>query len=120
MDDSGIGGMVRTGAWLDSVVGMEVLSIGRSAITRDDSAMELSGSQLLIRVALRGSWIWISACGLDEPERLEFLFNVGDGPPGWITVRRFIQALERSGLKSLKERPIEIGTPGSPDSFVIG
>lgn len=68
MDDSGLGGMVRSAAWLDAVAGLEVLSIGRSAITREDCAMELSGSQLLIRVALRGSWIWVSACGLDEPE----------------------------------------------------
>ena len=119
MKDEGIGGMVSTGAWLDSVVGVEVLSIGRSAITKDDSAMELSGTQLLIRVALRGSWIWVSACSLDEPERLEFLFNIGDTAEGWITVRRFVQALERSGIKSVRSRPIELGTPGSSDCFVI-
>ena len=120
MKDEGIAGMVRTGAWLDTVVGTEVLSIGRSAITKEDCAMELSGTQFLIRVALRGGWIWISACSLDEPERLEFLFNIGDGPEGWITVRRFVMALERSGIKSLRERPIEIGERGSPDCFVIG
>ena len=111
--------MVRTGAWLDAVVGLEVLSIGRSAITRDDSAMELSGSQLLIRVALRGSWIWVSACSLDEAERLEFLFNTADGPEGWVLVRRFVAALERSGIKSVRERPLQLGEVGSDDCFVI-
>ena len=79
--------------------------------------MELSGSQLLIRVALRSTWIWVSACGMDEPERLEFLFNIGDTPPGWVLVRRFVAALERSGIKTVRERPIELG---QPPEFVIG
>jgi hypothetical protein len=73
-----------------------------------------------VRITIRSSWIWLYACSLDEGDQPEFLFNIGDGPEGWITVRRFIQALERSGIKSLKERPIELGTPGSPDCFVIG
>jgi hypothetical protein len=50
----------------------------------------------------------------------QFLFNIGDGPTGWTTIRRFLQALERSGLKSLRSRPIQLGEPGSPDCFVIG
>ena len=36
------------------------------------------------------------------------------------TVSKFVQALERRGLKSLKERPIQLGEPGSPDCFAIG
>jgi hypothetical protein len=120
MTDSGISGMVRSGAWCDIVVGTEVLSIGRSADSQEDCAMELSGRQLLFRIALRGGWIWISACGMDEPDLPQFLFNIADGPSGWTTVRKFVQALERSGVTSLKERPITIGTPGSPDCFVIG
>ena len=112
--------MVRSGAWLDTVVGTEVISIGRSAIAKEDCVMELTGSQLLIRVALRGNWIWVYACSLDEGDQPELLFNIGDGPEGWITVRRFIQALERSGIKSLRERPVQIGEVGSDDCFVIG
>ena len=65
------------------------------------------------------SWIWVAACSMDEAaDQPELLFNIGDGPEGWITVRRFVMALERSGIKSLKERPLRIGESG-PDCFVI-
>ena len=112
--------MVRTCAWLDRTAGLEVLGIGRSALSKDDCAAELAGSQILIHMAIRGGWIWVSACGMDEPEQLEFLFNIGDGPEGWITVRRFALALERSGITTLKERPIHIGSETGEDSFTIG
>jgi hypothetical protein len=119
MKDYGIAGLVRSAAWLDTVVGVEVLSIGRSALGKEDCAAELCGSQLLVRVTLQGGWIWVSACSLDQGEPPQPLFNVGDGPEGWVTLRRFVQALERSGVRSLKQRPIKIGESG-PDSFVIG
>jgi hypothetical protein len=57
---------------------------------------------------------------MDEGDQPGFLFNVGDGPAGWLTVSKFVQALERSGIKSLKKRPIQLGEPGSPDCFAIG
>jgi hypothetical protein len=116
--DLGVGGLVRTGAWCDAVLGREVLSIGRSAIDKEDCVLELCGSQLLVRVAIASSWIWISACSLDE-DTPEFLFNIGDAPAGWLTVRRFCQALERSGVRSLHPRPIQLGEPGAADCFVI-
>ena len=119
MKDFGVAGLVRTCVWLDNVVGVEVLGIGRSALTKDDCAAELCGSQILIHLALRGGWIWVSACGMDEPDQPELLFNVGDGPEGWVTVRRFVMALERSGVTSLKERPIHIGNETGPDSWTI-
>jgi hypothetical protein len=115
----GLGGMIQFGARAEHVLGMEVLSIGRSADSKDDCLMELSGRYLFLHVALRGGWIWVSACGMDEGDQPEFLFNVGDGPAGWTTVSKFVQALERSGLKSLQERPIQLGEPGSPDCFAI-
>ena len=120
MRDIGVGGMVRTGAWCDVVLGMEVLSIGRSAIDREDRVLELCGSQLLVRIALLGGWVWIAANSLDEGEPPEPLFNVGDTEEGWLTVRRFCQALERSGITSLHPRPVQLGEVGSKDCFVIG
>ena len=117
--DSGVAGMLRSALWLETVVGMEVLFIGRSATERADCTLELCGSHLHIRASLQGGWIWLSACGLDEGPP-EAICNFGDGPQGWIDVRRLIAALERSGIQSLQPRPVVIGQPGSPDSYVIG
>jgi hypothetical protein len=65
------------------------------------------------------SWIWVAACSMDEAaDQPELLFNSGDGPAGWTDVRRFVLALERSGIRSPHPRPIRIGESG-PDSYVI-
>ena len=108
---------MRTAIWCERVLGTEVLSIGRAALAQEDCVMELVGAQLYYRVALRGGWIWVGAAGLDEGD-LPPLFNIGDGPSGWVTLRRFIQALERSGITSLRERPVQIGE--GADGWVIG
>jgi hypothetical protein len=118
VQDYGIAGMVRSAAWLDCSVGVEVLSIGRSATGREDCAMELAGSQLLMRISLQGGWVWVSVGSLDEGGAPEPLFNVGDTPEGWTTVRKFVQALERSGVRSLQPRPLQIGE--GADGWVIG
>jgi hypothetical protein len=97
---------------------MEVVSIGRSAIAKEDCAIGLAGRQLFVRITLRGGWVWLYACSMNEPEP-QLIFNVGDTPSGWTTARKFAQALERSGVKSLRERPVEIGEPGSANSLVI-
>lgn len=110
--------MVRTAAWLDHRLGMEVLSIGRSATGPEDCALELCGSQLLVRVTIQGGWLWVYAGNLDAADQPEFLFNIGDGHEGWTDVRRFVQALERSGIRALHPRPIHIGETG-PDSYTI-
>jgi hypothetical protein len=119
MKDEGVAGMVRSGAWLSNLLDLEVLSCGRPANSPCDCTLELAGSSLFYRISLRGGWVWILAGSLDEGHP-ELLFNTADGSQGWILVRRFIQALERSGIKSLRPRPIEIGEPGSSDCFVIG
>ena len=111
--------MVRSAVWLEDRLGVEVLSIGRSACGKEDCALELVGSQLLVRVTLQGGWIWVHAGSLDEGEAPELLFNVGDGHEGWTTARKFVMALERSGIRSLKERPIHLGNDSGPDAWTI-
>jgi hypothetical protein len=66
MEDYGIADLVRTALYLDTVVGLEVLSIGRAALERSECSMEVVGTHLLVRLELRGTWVWLSACGLDE------------------------------------------------------
>ncbi len=49
-----------------------------------------------LTISLRGTWIWLSAAGLDAGEAPELICNFGDGPTGWTDVRRLVLALERS------------------------
>ena len=46
---------------------------------------------------------------MDSGEDLEKLMTVGDGPDGWCTICKLLQALEHSEIKSLHPRPLEIG-----------
>ena len=118
MEDIGVAGMVRSALWLERTAGIEVLSLGRPALSLEDCVLELAGRQLLVRISLRGTWIWISAAGLDAGEAPELICNFGDGPAGWTEARRLTLALERSGIRALHPRPIKIGESG-PDSYVI-
>ena len=119
MKDSGISGMVNTSTWLKRVVGVETLSLGHSAFTRNESEIELSGRSLNYWVSLRGGWIWISVRTYNCSDQPDLFFHLSDTPTGWATVRRFVAALERSGLKSLYPRPLRIGADSGPDSWVI-
>jgi hypothetical protein len=118
--DFGIPAMVRAAVWLDATVGLEILGIGRAATERADCTLEIAGSQLLIRISLQGGWIWISAGSLDEGEPPQPLFNLADTAQGWADVRKFVRALENSGLKSLQPRPLRIGAATGPNAWVIG
>jgi hypothetical protein len=51
---------LRSALWCERTAGMEVLSLGRPALSREDCVLELAGRQLLVRVSLRGTWIWVS------------------------------------------------------------
>jgi hypothetical protein len=62
------------------------------------------------RISLQGGWLWLSACGLDEGGGPEPICNLPDTSQGWAEARKFMRALENSGLKSLHPRPIQIGT----------
>ena len=120
MQDRGIEGMVNSSLWLERVTGVETLSLGHSAFARNECEMELVGRSLSYWIGLRGGWVWLSVRELDNAtDDPNIFFNLGDTPTGWTTVRKFIAALERSGLTSLRERPIRLGAQEGPDSFVI-
>ncbi len=108
MSMNGIGGMVRAGAWMDVQLGMEVLSIGRSAEEKADCVLEVCGKWLSFRIALQGGWIWLFAQPLDVCQDWDLLVNVGDGEDGWKTICSLLRALVRHEIKSL-QRPIEAG-----------
>jgi hypothetical protein len=116
--DFGIAGLLRSALWLDSVCGLEVLSMGRPSQGRADCVLELCGTQLRILAALQGGWIWLSAASLDAGESTEAICNFPDSPAGWADLRRFVRALEISGITSLQPRPIRIGDTG-PNAYVI-
>ena len=98
MDDSDVGGMVRSGAWCDDRLRMEVLSIGRGALDREDSCtMELAGRQLFVRVILDEGWIWVHATSMDEGDAPQLLFKIGDDPTGWTTIRRLFRRWREAG-----------------------
>ena len=110
--------MVRSALWLERTAGMEVLSLGRPALSLEDCVLEFAGRQLAVTVSLRGGWIWLSAGTLDTGEAPEAICNFGDGPAGWTEVRKFVRALEISGIRSLHPRPIHIGESG-PNAYTI-
>jgi hypothetical protein len=60
MKDIGVAGMLRTAVWCDDRLGTEVLSIGRSATGPEECALELGCSQLLVKITIQGSWIWVN------------------------------------------------------------
>jgi hypothetical protein len=112
--------MVWTASWLQAAAGLELILIGRSADDMtNDCVLELTGRWLSYKIELHGTWVWLSVCLMDFGERWEKLFNVGDTTAGWTTMKSFVFALERSGIKSL-QRPIQIGEVGDPDCWVIG
>lgn len=110
---------MRTCAWLDRNTTVEVLSIGKPALSKYDCVAEIVGTHLIVNVGLMGGWIWISAGSMDEGGEPQLRFNLGDTPENWVSVRKFLLCLERSGIKSLRERPIHIGSTGA-DGWTIG
>ena len=80
----------------------------------------MSGRFLSYQIILDGGWIFVStfqSMDLGEEPQVP-LFSIGDTKESWPIVCQFVQALERSGLASLKERPIEIGD-GGKNSWLI-
>ena len=120
MSMNGVSAMVRAALWLENTAGLETLAIGRGGLEPKDSCpLEMSGRHLFYVIKMDGGFVFVSVHPMDLGDSPEKLMIVADGPDGWETVCRLLCALERSGITSLTPRPIELGTPGSPDSWVI-
>ena len=107
-------------AAFENDLGMETLSIGRGALSGEDSVLEIAGRWLCYRVALRGAEARLAACLMDAAAAPETLLRAPDTAAGWKTVHDVVRALEVHKIKSL-ERPIEAwdGFDGA-NCFVIG
>ncbi len=113
----GVAAQVQAAAWLTQVLGLEVISFGRPAVSKHYACkLELTGRFLLYDLTLDHDWLNFSAALLDRADPLEELFHVADNGQGWQDVCRVVAAMERSGLRSL-ERPFHVGSESGPNSF---
>ena len=78
----------------------------------------MCGRHLAYSIIIDGGFVFISAQPMDCGDAPDVLLSIGDCADGWQTVCRFIRTLERSGIASLKRRPIELGE-GGRDSWII-
>jgi hypothetical protein len=117
---SGIGALVQCGAWLSHTLDLEVLSMGRGALDREDTTtLEMCGRHLLYVLRLDGGWCFLYACPLDTASDPELLFSIGDANwEGWKQICRLIEGLEHNEIRSLQPRPLEIGSMDG-SGFVI-
>ena len=118
MSGTGLSAMVHAAAAFENDLAMETLSIGRAAVDDADSVLEIAGRWLCYRVALCGPEVRLAATVMDAAPAPETLLRSPDTESGWDTTRRLIASLERNQIKSLA-RPIEVGSPGDPDAWVI-
>ena len=121
---TGLSAAINLAAFCENELGMVVLEIGSSpdpgANPTLDCAMELTGEHLLYSISLKRTGVYLAAAPLDGDGVLESIVRFNDTANEWATLQRLVGALERYGVKSVRERPLEIGTPGEPDSWVIG
>ena len=119
MSNSGLSAAIQMAAQLSlDFPEMEVLSLGRSATNDADAELELGSRWILYDVLLCGE-IRLAVALMDGIESPQTILRSPDSPAGWDVMKRLVGAFEKAETKSL-ERPIEVGTPGDPDCFVIG
>ena len=119
MGFTGLGAMIQAGAALANEFDMEAIACGRGAVSDEDCVLEICGKWLAYHIALRGLEVRLSATPMDTAEAPLMLLRAPDSRGGWETIRRLCAALEQHEIKSVRERPLEVGPPG-PDCFVIG
>ena len=121
---TGLSAAINLAAFCENELDMVVLEIGSSpdpgANPTSNCAMELAGEHLLYSISLKRTGVYLAAAPLDGDGVLETIVRFNDTANDWTILQRLCGALERYGVKSVRERPLEIGTPGEPDSWVIG
>jgi hypothetical protein len=119
MSDSGVGALVKFGAWLSHRLDLEVLSCGRAGLAPKDSCnLELTGKHLLFDLTIEGGFIFLSAQLLDRGDPPESLASFADGLDGWKQICAIVRCLERDQIKSLA-KPIELCGGSGPNGWVI-
>jgi hypothetical protein len=102
--------------------GALALNIGHNAFAPEESyRLEAAGAHLLYCIVFDGAGgLSLSVVPLDRPAPPDLLLRAVDDPAGWATLRRLCSALEQNEIKALHPRPIEVGTPGDDNAWVIG
>ena len=109
MNSDGIAGMAKAGAWLSNLLDLEVLGCGRAGDAPAHSCkLEMSGRFLAYDITLDGGWIFLSVAVMDRADPPESLLTIADNAENWRTVCQLITALERSAIRQLQPRPLEI------------
>jgi hypothetical protein len=116
---NGIAALVKLAVFLDDQCGMEILSIGREGLDRQDSCTLIAfGKWLCYHVILDNSFVFLKVSLMDQGNEPELILSVGDVDERWRELFKVIRALERDEIKSL-ERPIELSGGTGPSGWVI-
>ena len=115
---SGVSAMIHLAVSFESDYGMEVLSIGRSAVSDESCMLEICGTWLCFRIALRECEVHVAATEMDSGAPPDLLMKAKDDEDGWKSVRSLVAALEQCAIKSLT-RPIEARGYDGANSWVI-
>jgi hypothetical protein len=76
--------MVFAGVWLETNLGMEVLSIGRDSFARKDSCtLEASGRHLFYIIILNGGWANLGVQLTDRGDQPQLLLSEFSRCEGW-------------------------------------
>jgi hypothetical protein len=79
----------------------------------------MSGKWLAYHVTLDNGWLFLKVQLMDRGDPPELILTVADNAENWRAVYKIIRKLEEHEIQSL-QKPIELGEPGSPDSWAIG
>ena len=90
----GVGGLVQLGAWCKVSRGMEVLAMGRGALSEEDCIMDVCWTLARLQNLAPARSIWLAASPMDSCAAPDLLLRHRDDQAGWQTLRRLLCALE--------------------------